>query len=515
MNMPAPNPFIPNKTAGDLESFWGRRRDLRLLLSYLLDTERPQSCAIVGPPLIGKTSLLAYLLAAQQTPEVNQPGMASTHTERLERTVQVFIPMSELTTARAERFYQRLFQDMRKRLLAYGAQGKPALNIPSRAPAGELFTALERFRNLLDDAANVGYRFHFLLDDFSAIIENPDAFDDDFFTQLRSCAQLYSVAWVVTSSRPMLDLWNPDDIARAPFFGLLRHLNLGLLPDEEADELLEETARRSNHPFTPDERAALIRLAGPHPAFLQLAGWHFYEARVTRHLSSRPALADATFRYASAANDLYRTLWERLTTPERQTMLTYCSLAGAPDAPVVLPDEEAADLLKTLAQQHALLRPATEGEGYLPFGEGFTDFLHNLPAEAERTEEDDYNDFARLVRQLEVTRDEREHIETSLAQFREGKYEPGLRALFPSLENIAGILIQRRTRRLPPHQLGARLEELHHLSIISQETLDFGLQLVPDRNRAAHGRAINNPQQTARATIRLGRRLLQEASGQD
>ena len=513
--MPAPNPFIPNKTAGDPESFWGRRRDLRLLLSYLLDTEQPQSCAIVGPPAIGKTSLLAYLLAAQQTAEANQPGMTAAHIERLERTVQVFIPMSELTTARAERFYQRLFQDMRKRLLAYGAQGKPALTIPSRAPAGELFTALERFRNLLDDAGSAGYRFHFLLDDFSAIIENPDAFDDDFFTQLRSCAQLYSVAWVVTSSRPMLDLWNPDDIARAPFFGLLRHLNLGLLPDEEADELLEETARRGKYPFTPDERAALIRLAGPHPAFLQLAGWHFYEARASRHLSSRPALNDATFRYTSAASDLYRALWERLTTPERQAMLAYCSLAGSSDTSAALPDEEVADLLKTIAQQHALLLPEAEGDGYRPFGEGFADFLRALPPEAERTEADDYNDFARLVRQLEVTRDEREHIETALAQFREGKYEPGLRALFPSLENIAGNLIRRQTHRLPPNQLGARLEELHHLGIVSQETLDFGLQLVPDRNRAAHGRAIDNPQQTARATILLGRRLLQEACGQD
>ena len=513
--MPAPNPFIPNKTAGDPESFWGRRRELRLLLSYLLDTERPQSCAIVGPPFIGKTSLLSYLLAYQQAAETKQTTVPVTHAERLERTVQVLIPMSELTTARAERFYQRLFQDMRKRLLAYGAQGKPALNIPARAPAGELFTALERFRNLLDDAAQAGYRFHFLLDDFAAVIENPDAFDDDFFTQLRSCAQLYDAAWVITSDRPLLDLWNPADIARAPFFGLLRHLNLGLLPDEEADELLEETARRSKYPFTPEERAALIRLAGPHPAFLQLAGWHFYEARATRRLSSRPALADSAYRYTGAADDLYHVLWERLTTPERGALLAHVSLPDQTEIAAAPPSEEDTDLLKTLAQQHALLRPTADGEGYLLFGEGFTDFLRSLPPEAERTEEDDYSDFARLVKQLEITRDEREHIETTLAQFREGKYEPGLRALFPSLENIAGALIQRRTHRLPPHQLGARLEELHHLGIISQETLDFGLQLVPDRNRAAHGRALDNPQQTARATIQLGRRLLQEAYGQD
>ena len=513
--MPAPNPFIPNKTAGDPESFCGRRRDLRLLLSYLLDTERPQSCAIVGPPFIGKTSLLSYLLAYQQAAETQKMSLPAAHAEHLGRTVQVFIPMSELTTARAERFYQRLFQDMRKRLLAYGAQGKPALNIPSRVPAGELFTALERFRNLMDDAANAGYRFHFLLDDFAAIIENPDAFDDDFFTQLRSCAQLYDAAWVITSDRPLLDLWDPSDIARAPFFGLFRHLNLELLPDEDADELLEETTRRGKYPFTPDERAALIRLAGPHPAFLQLAGWHFYEARATRHLSSRPALSDATYRYTSAASDLYQTLWERLTTPERQTLLASVSLTDQPGASAAPASEEDADLLKTLAQQQALLRPAADGEGYLPFGEGFADFLRSLPPDAERTEEDDYSDFARLVRQLEITRDEREHIETTLAQFREGKYGPGLRALFPSLENIAGVLIQKHTHRLPPHQLGARLEELHHLGVISQETLDFGLQLVPDRNRAAHGRAIDNPQQIARATILLGRKLLQEACGQD
>ncbi len=513
--MPAPNPFIPNRPASEQGAFWGRRRERRLLSSYLLDTEHPQSCAIVGAPAIGKTSLLSYLLAQQQAPRATQGGEPATHSERRSRTVQALIPMRELTNAHAERFYQRLFQEMRRRLLALGAQGKPALNIPSRAPAGEQFAPLERFRDLLDTATAAGYRFHFLLDDFPAIIENPAAFDDDFFTQLRSCAQLYGVSWVITSDRPLLDLWDAADIASAPFFGLLRHLHLGLLSEDEPDELLEETARQGHHTFTPEDRAALIQLAGPHPAFLQLAGWHFYESRFTRHLPPRSALADATFRYTGAASSLYTSLWERLSTPERQALLATRSPSDRSGSSDATPDADHADLQKNLAQQHALLRLAEHGEHYLPFGAGFATFLQQLPSTAGRTIEDEYHDFTRLIRHLEVAHHEREHIEAALAQFREGKYAPGLRALFPSLENIAGLLIQQRTRRPPPHQLGARLEELRHQGLISQETLDIGLQLVPDRNRAAHGRTIADPQQAAHTTIILGRRLLQEASGQE
>jgi hypothetical protein len=513
--MPAPNPFIPHRPASDQGTFWGRWRERRLLSSYLLDTEHPQSCAIVGPPAIGKTSLLFSLLTQQQALRASQGAESATHSEHRSRTVQVLIPMRELTSAHAERFYQRLFLEMRRRLLELGRQGKPALSIPARAPASEQSAPLERFRDLLDTATAAGYRFHFLLDDFPAVIENPVAFDDDFFTQLRSCAQLHSVAWVITSDRPLLDLWDAADIASAPFFGLLRPLHLGLLAEGESDELLEETARRSHHPFTHEDRAALIELAGPHPAFLQLAGWHFYESRVTRHLPPRAALPDATFRYTSAASSLYTTLWERLSTPERQTLLTTLATHDQPDALDTAPDTDQIEAQKNLAQQGMLLRPKEHGEGYLPFGTGFATFLQQLPSTAGRTIEDEYHDFTRLIKQLDVAYHEREHIEAALAQFQEGKYAPGLRALFPSLENIAGLLVQQHTRRPPPHQLGARLEELRHLGLISQETLDIGLQLVPDRNRAAHGRAIADPQQAAQATVILGRRLLQEASGQE
>jgi hypothetical protein len=494
------NLFSPNKPTYDLAAFRGRQRELRLLSSYLLDSEQPQSLVIVGPAHIGKTSLLYHLLACRYAPTSAPTDLSTAQAERLARTIEILLPMSDLANAHVDRFYQRLLPEMRKQLSAL-ALPKPG--------SGDLTGPLERFRELLDTASGAGYRFHFLLDDFTAVARNPRAFNEEFFTQLRSCAQSYNAAWVLASERPLLDLLENPDIAQAPFFSSLRHITLGLLSDQEAEELLEETFRRSGRAITPEERAALVNLAGPHPAFLQLIGWHFYQARFARRMASRAALSDTIHRYTAAAGPLYSELWENLTTPQRQTLLAALLDKEQPIAAQLVGDEQTT-LLKTLAQQHALLRLADESQHYLPFGEGFAAFLRDLPADAARTDEDEYRDLARLAMQNEAAREKRDTIQTALVHFGAEKYEDGLSLLFPALENVAGALLNQRARHIP-QQFGPRLEQLRHLGVISQETFDLGFKLIRERIKATHGYTITNPQQVARDTVILGRRLLEES----
>lgn len=501
------NLFLPNKPACDQGAFWGRQRELRLLSSYLLDGEQPQSCVITGPAHIGKSSFLCHLLARHSAPAAGPTPLSPLQTERLASAIEVLLPMSDLTTAHADRFYQRLMSDIRKQLSALAAQGQPALSLPKHSASSDPTTPVERFVELLDIACSAGYRFHFLLDDFAAVRQNPKAFDEEFFTQLRSHAQFYNVAWVLATELPLLDLWENPDLAQHPFFGTLRHVSLGLLTQEEAETLLDETFRRGGRVITPEERASLSKVAGPHPACLQLIGWHFYEARFTRRMASRAALADATHRYSTAARPLYNDLWESLSTPERQTLL---GLLPEKAAAAQEPDDDQSVALKTLAQQHALLRQADDGEHYQPFGEGFAAFLRDLPADAARTDEDEYRDLARLATQSEAAREKRETIQAALGNFRQGKYEDGLSLLFPALENVAGALLTKRTRHVP-QQFGPRLEELHHLKAISQETYDLGFKLIRERINATHGYTIANSQQVARSTVILARRLLEES----
>jgi hypothetical protein len=220
------------------------------------------------------------------------------------------------------------------------------------------------------------------------------------------------------------------------------------------------------------------------------------------------ALSDATFRYTSAARATYMKLWEVLTLPERQLLLE--KIQEQSEAARQQPGEEEGRW-QALAQRTGLLLPNEAGSSYRLCGEGLATFLRELPPDSEFTVEDEYQELSRLVGQYDASRDERGRIDAVLAQFRQGNYEIGLSTLFPALEKITGALIQQRTRRVPPPLLGARLEELRHLGVISQETLELGMQLIPDRNSAAHGRAIAHAEQVARSTIKLGRRLLQEA----
>jgi hypothetical protein len=495
------NPFLPQKPAIGPKAFWGRHREQRLLASYLLDSEQPQSCLIIGPPMIGKTSLLHTLM-------VHQPEhLPARHTEHVARTIELYLPISELVTARADRFYQRLFLGMRQRLNALAAQGQPKVALTTHTSAKEGGAALEQFHQALSEANAVGYRFHFLLDDFAAAVQNPTAFDESFFTQLRSCANLYNVAWVIASERPILEMWPEGDLAHHPFFSLLRQITLAPFPEDEADEMLDETAKQGKHPLTAEERQALLRLAGPHPAFLQLAGRHFYEARFMRRMRTSAALSDATFRYTGEARAIYSKLWDMLPAAERQLLLKLAK--DKDEAASTFPREE--ERWQAVAQHTGLLIPDEAGRSYHLSSEGLAAFLRELPPDSEYTAEDEYQELSQLVGQYDASYDERGRIDAVLAQFRQGNYEIGLNTLFPALEKITGVLIQQRTRRMPPPLLGARLEELRHLGAISQETLDLGMQLIPERNSAAHGRAIANAEQVARSTIKLGRRLLQEA----
>src|ERR1051326_4913628 len=132
--------------------------------------------------------------------------------------------MSDLTTAHPDRFYQRLLPEMRKQLISLAAQGQPVLTLPKHSTTTDPLTPLERFSEMLDIACADGYRFHFLLDDFAAVTQNPKAFNEEFFTQLRSLGQFYGVAWVLASARPLLAPWDGPDIAEHPFFGPLRHI---------------------------------------------------------------------------------------------------------------------------------------------------------------------------------------------------------------------------------------------------------------------------------------------------
>ncbi len=500
--MPAHNPFLPHKPAIGPKAFWGRHREQRLLASYLLDSEQPQSCVIVGPPLIGKTSLLHALMTHQ--PE----HLSARYAEQLARTVELFLPMSELVTARVDRFYQRLLQGIRQRLHALAAQGHQKVMLPTHTTTKESGAALEQFDHALAEANAAGYRFHFLLDDFAAVAQNPAAFDESFFTQLRSCANLYNVAWLLASERPIWEVWSEGDLAHHPFFSLLRHITLGPLPEGEAEEVLDETVRQSSHALTNEERRALVRLAGPHPAFLQLAGWHFYESRFVRRMRTSAALSDATFRYTSTARGTYMKLWNMLGLNERQLLLM--KIQEQDEAARTTSGEEE-ERWQELAQRSGLLISNRVGRGYTLCGDGLATFLRELPPDSEFTAEDEYQELSRLVGQYDASHDERGRIDAVLAQFRQGNFEIGLSALFPALEKITGALIQQRTRRMPPPLLGARLEELRHLGAISQETLELGMQLIPERNSAAHGRAIMHAEQVARSTIKLGRRLLQEA----
>ena len=65
-----------------------------------------------------------------------------------------------------------------------------------------------------------------------------------------------------------------------------------------------------------------LELAGPHPFFLQIAGFHLYELPARGEPKSPDAYDQAARRFNAEAEDHYRYLWSQLNKEEQQALLS-------------------------------------------------------------------------------------------------------------------------------------------------------------------------------------------------
>ncbi|MDX1663133.1 MAG: winged helix-turn-helix domain-containing protein [Candidatus Promineifilaceae bacterium] len=322
------NPFYHRGAIRRPEEFYGREAEISQILGLL---RNGQSVSLIGPRRIGKSSLLLHLA---------RPQVRAVHNLGQPETLFVPIDCQEFGGSPPEEVYEALLSELLDRAGAIGVE----------IQAGERFGTYRALDRVLNQIYRQQINVVVLLDEFELLAAN-ERLTPYFFARLRGLTTKYGLAYLTASQRPLFDITADEEILSSPFFNIFVTLPLGLYTEEEAHGLLAERLRGTGVEFSGALCDHLVHLAGPHPFFLHIAGYHAFQAVVQEKplLQQNFAQLDAPIEVEADSHLGY--LWHNLS-PEEQYTLTIR------DGPI--------DSLRLLEQQCLLepARPSPNGEYY-------------------------------------------------------------------------------------------------------------------------------------------------------
>lgn len=296
--MLALNPFFHRGPVRDPAYFFGRAREA----AYTADLLRAgQSVALSGQRRFGKTSLLFHL-AHEKISETYGLGADTTRWVYLDGG---------------------MFDGLDEEWL-YGAIDR-VLGGDADAVAFPRF--VERVRAL----AAQNMRLILCLDEFELIAANA-RLGPALFNHLRALAAQFPLQFVTASRDPLLHITfaHPETLS-SPFFNIFAPLHLPLFSEAEAANLLTTLSARTGPPFTPELVSALIEYVGPHPLFVQVAGYRAFAASQDLSSSLRENLTGPVRSQVRA--DLESHLhyyWNNLSADDKYTLAAFPFLKDNP-----------------------------------------------------------------------------------------------------------------------------------------------------------------------------------------
>jgi tRNA A-37 threonylcarbamoyl transferase component Bud32 len=274
------NPYTSRTMIKDPSAFVGRAAELHDVFTLLAAM---QSCSIVGPRRIGKSSLLYHL---------THPSAYQSQITNYANYIFAFVDLQELTGLGPEDFFYTAVERL------------------ARASGGRLEANPERdgtqagFRRFLGRVSDDGWRLALCCDEFEMLSTNP-RFTADFFAYLRGLCSNYNLALVTSSQASLFDLCHQGNLQTSQFWNIFVERTLGAMPDDEARALIVEPFARAGHSLADNDVTRILDLAGRHPFFIQIACYHLFELGA----AEQETLPN---RFFEEARRHYAYEWERL-----------------------------------------------------------------------------------------------------------------------------------------------------------------------------------------------------------
>ncbi len=342
------NPFFNRQRITDPAFFFGRAAHIEALYSAVVTH---QCRSLVGERKLGKSSLLTA---------IGQPEIMRRYGLDPQRYLMLYFDLESMASASPADFWVEVLD----RLCACLPPSASDLcaSIQKRVDTGEMrFMAVRRLLRRVRDA---GFDVVLGLDEFESLARNAH-FEPDFYGELRSLAGELGLVCLTASKRSLYELtYERSDTLSSPFFNIFSELPLGLMSEDEARMLLTGLSSQGGAPFCDDEVSFALGLAGTHPFFLQIAGFHLYDTPGRGKPRAPEGYQQIRKRFLAEAEDHYRYLWSQLSNTQ-QLALAHLSQASEP--------------VVRLLKQKALLKNRDEAPA--PFSATFAEFLERQRSE--------------------------------------------------------------------------------------------------------------------------------------
>jgi hypothetical protein len=308
--MATTNPFFHRGPVRDPAYFFGRAAELAFVAELL---RAGQSVAVSGARRLGKTSLL-FQLAHPEVAAGLSLGPASTRWAYVDGGV------------------------------LDGLGEEWLFGLVDRALGGEAdAVAYGAFVERLRALAAQGLRLILAVDEFELLAANPHL-GQSLFNRLRGLAAQLPLQFITSSRDPLVELTfaHPATLS-SPFFNIFAPLHLAPLAEPDARALLADLSARGGRPFGPATLARLLDLAGPHPLFLQVAGYRAFAALPDGGGELAPAAWQTVDAQARADLEPHlRYSWASLDVAAQHALARLPLLAGAGGDPLLARLEAAA-----------------------------------------------------------------------------------------------------------------------------------------------------------------------------
>jgi hypothetical protein len=291
------NPYYNTRAVHDAHMFFGRREALTRVYEAISNN---QCISLLGPRSIGKSSLLECMCL----PEIQQR-----HGFDLDRHILVFMDLRMFDQKTRDNFFTTVSRQL-------VAQARPKVLLTLSEGASQ-----DVFAQLLEDIREQGFHAVLLMDAFDHITRNKE-FDWGFFGFLKAQVNRSEVSYVTASVKPLAEVCHKDIIG-SPFFTIFGKHTLGPLETDEACELVMQPSSRAGCPFTEAETEWLLKIAGKHPLFLQLACRTLFneKQRQAYQLGKEVNLKHVRKLIYEELGDHFNFAWETVEEEKRQILM--------------------------------------------------------------------------------------------------------------------------------------------------------------------------------------------------
>ena len=326
------------------------------------DIVKKQSVSIVGPRMIGKTSLLKFLASAQcrayyQDESGQSPVLRFAYLDLQEHSGK---SRDQLACEIARAVSETL-------------PGKKRFQESTHAEAMAWIKQTTGRRR-------VGSPLWILLfDEFDRVIEL-NGIDKTLFDELRALPQHYNLCFVIASRRKIIDLPLPQSVSTSPFFNFLKEHFLSVWDASTARTLMFKPRGTELRLFTDDDFAFVTRLTAYHPLLLQISCYALFHAR---HAGGNQSIdySQVHDSYMQEAESIYRYYWHHEISDAEQQWLCDCQQALSEQLAMALQElqhDTSQRKNRTIRVRLAKLGLVLSASGTIELPSGFQEFLSTV-----------------------------------------------------------------------------------------------------------------------------------------